>query len=134
MPGLFRMNALDGSVETLIFSETLPPFLMVDAPRQDAAGNLIYFYAEITDTAMLPPAVSVEFNLVHSAVDGVTDRVNLREEIFTHTYSTWTPNSEALLTEEDNQLLLVPVDPTLPIITIMDDTSNIEIYSLEWGP
>ena len=133
MPGLFRMNAVDGSVETLIFSETMPPFLMVNAPRQDREGNLYYLYTEIIDSANLLPASSIEYFLVRSATDGVTDRIKVREESFTPSRAIWTPDGNALLIIQEDELFFVPIDPSLPIFTIMDNTSKMDTYSLEWG-
>lgn len=129
-PGLRRINLPDSSVDRLIFSETLPPYWMVDAPRQNEDGSLHYLYGEVVGQSNEQPP----YTLVRSAGDGITDRAPLRDEKFMPDYTKWTPNGEALLIEQNGQLLLVPTDATQPILTVMENTANIETNSLEWGP
>lgn len=136
IPGLRRVNAMDGSVETLIGSATCSPCLPVAAPHQDAAGNLYYLFGETYNVNPTYPLLS----LVQSASDGVTDRVVLRPETFYALYTLWAPDGSALLivqndgtTSKPVNLILVPVDPSLPVVTIMSDASKIG-YQLRWGP
>ncbi len=132
VPGLWRVNASDGSVESLVES-VQPPFLLVDAPHQDIAGNLYYLYGEDQGMAYSP------LSLVRSGADGVTNREVLRPETFNVLNALWTPEGSALLITQNNgtnslptNIILVPVDPSLPIVTIMADASKLD--GLSWGP
>lgn len=137
VPGLWRVNAEDGSVETLIFSESCPPCLPVAAPHLQADGNLYYLYSEVENVNNTYPSLS----LVSSNADGVTDRTTLRPETFNVSHAKWTPNGDALLIAQNDgigfsptNLILVPVNPSVPIVTIMADASAVSAYSLRWGP
>jgi len=136
MPGLWMVNLVNGSAEKLIFSDSCPPCLNVVAPHQDTTGNLYYLYAESNniDTPLI-------LSLVSAKSDGITDRVVLRPETFNVLKVLWSPNSNALLillsedqTPSPTSLILVPLDSSLPVVTIMADASTLFSYSLRWGP
>jgi len=134
VPGLWRVNASDGSVESLVESFQ-PPFLLVHAPYKDITGNLYYLYGEDQGMAYSP------LSLVRSGADGVTNREVLRPETFNVLNALWTPDGSALLISQNNgsnslpaNLVFVPVDPSLSVVTILADASTLNSDSLRWGP
>ena len=134
--GVWRVNANDGSVEALIFSESCPPCSPVAAPHQNSDGYLYYLYREVENIDNPHPSLL----LTRSKTDGVTDRVILRPETFTVSYALWTPDGNALLIAQNNgtsststNLILIPVDPSLPVVTILSDASNFGSNSPRWG-
>jgi Tol biopolymer transport system component len=135
-PGLFLMNATDSSVETLIFSTSCPPCSPVAAPSQHADGNLYYLYEEIYEVGGAYPPLT----LFRSAQDGITDRVKVRPEAFNVLDAVWTPDGDALVIIQNDgthsspaDLVLVPLDPSLPVVTLMVDIAELQPYSLQWG-
>ncbi len=109
----------------------------VSALRQDLNGDLVYLFS--------PPETGIgiiPLSLVRSGADGVTNRVVIRPETFFVSDTTlWTPDGNALLilqTEELSyrpvNLILVPMDPSRPIITLIDEASTVFQRSLHWGP
>jgi len=136
LPGLWRVSAIDGSVETLIGKEPgsyNPPFLLVAAPRQDEDGNLYYLYAESDNGDAYQG-----FSLMQSNSDGQTNRVQLRPEIFPVRIASWTPDGRGLIVFGQKEfdapfdMLFVPVDSSLPIVELMSGISN-DIFSMRWG-
>jgi len=131
--GLFRVNAVDGSVESLVFSDSCSPCMPVAALHLNVDGNLYYLYAEVYGVNPTYPSLS----LVRSKQDGITDRIALRPETFNVFNALWAPDGSSLLIVQNDgiksiptNLILVPIDPSLPIVTIMADAP----YSLRWGP
>jgi hypothetical protein len=132
-PGLWRVNANDGTIEPLVWSSTVPPMTGVLAPRYDAKGDLIYLYT-------LGGTLNSPLSLVRSDPDGVTNRTAIRPETFYGFLSLWAPNGEGLLLLQTNypgnsavNLVFIPVDSSRPVITLLPDASSVgEI--LRWGP
>lgn len=132
-PGLWRVNANDGTIEPLIWSASVPPMTGVLAPRVDLKGDLVYLYT-------LGETLEAPLSLVRSAPDGVTNRIAIRPETFYGFHSLWTPNGEGLLLLQTTypgnsalNLVLIPVDPALPVITLMPDASSVG-ETFRWGP
>ena len=129
-PGLWRYNVEDGSGGALLIDGKD----CVEAPIQDFAGNLTYLYARSEPVCEAPP-----LSLVRSGSDGITNRTMLRPETFRVLDALWTPDSSALLIVQGNEmntimnLILVPIDPSLPVVTILSDAGRIG-YMLRWGP
>ncbi len=135
--GLSQVNAMDGSAKTLIFSEICPPCLPIAAPRFSADGNLYYLYAEVNDVTQTYPSLS----LVYSVSDDISSRQRVRPESFNVLNTLWAPNGDGLLIVQNNgnssfptNILLVSIEPSLPIVTVIPDASKINPYSLRWGP
>ncbi len=137
LSGLWRVNFVHGSIETLIGSQT-PPFLLVGAPRQDADGNLYYLYGTDSGVHASGDPYPV-FSLVRSDTDGQTNRVSLRSETFPVWTASWTPDGKALIIlgqkgfDAPFTLSLIPVDPSLPEVELLPNMST-NIFSMEWGP
>lgn len=135
-PGLWRVNVNDGSVEPLAGSGvTQPPFRLIAAPHQDPSGNLYYLYTEADGTGN-PSA----FSFMRSKSDGLTERVLARPEMFNVLETLWTPDGTSLLIVQNNgennfpvNILLVPVDPSKPVVTVISDASQMDGYYLRWG-
>jgi WD40 repeat protein len=138
--GLWRINANDGAVETLMGGTRFqPPFSLVTAPRQDAAGTLYYLYGE-DDGNYFQGKPNTVFSLVRSDADGQTNRTLLRPEIFPVNFANWTPDGKALIVFGQKEfgapftLSVVPVDSSLPIVELL---SNIPVNSFftntRWG-
>ena len=132
--GLWRVNVIDGSIETLISSESRPPCSPVAAPHQNGNGNLYYLYGENDDSSY--PSLS----LVRSETDGITNRVTLRPESFNVLNAIWTPNFSAIVIVQHDgiepipaNMVLVPLDTSLPVVTLMAETGVLDANSLRWG-
>jgi dipeptidyl aminopeptidase/acylaminoacyl peptidase len=132
-PGLWRVNANEGTIEPLVWSSTVPPMTGVLAPRYNVNGDLIYLYTlgEMLDSPL---------SLVRSASDGVTNRNAVRPETFYGFISLWTPNGDGLLLLQTNypgnsakNLVFIPMDSSLPVITLLPDASSIG-ETFRWGP
>ncbi len=139
LPGLWRVNANDGSNQGLVYSRKAP-FMLVTAPREDTDGNLFYLFAQEDGIFSANNGLS-PLSLVRSDADGVKNRVALRPETFSVADAIWTLDGNALLIlqndEKNNRpvnLILVPVDPSLPVMTILADASRLSENSLRWGP
>ena len=139
LPGLWRYNA-DGTgtallpgvdaAGTLIQNKTAAPWL-------DADGNLMFLYSAPGTVSKTP------FSLVHSAPDATTDRTFLRPETFSVVNALWAPDGSSLLIVQNDgtgtndkpaNLILVPVDPSRPVVTLLPDASKLDENSLRWGP
>jgi Tol biopolymer transport system component len=136
IPGLWRYNTVDGTGGTLLGAGNDQTGKdCVQAPRQDIDGNLIYLYARNETVCEAPPLA-----LVRSGSDGITNRIVLRPETFNVEYAMWTPDGDAVLILQNKgtnfafaNMILVPVNASLPVVTIMSDTSKIS-GQLRWGP
>jgi dipeptidyl aminopeptidase/acylaminoacyl peptidase len=139
-PGLWRFNP-DGTGVTLM------PGLgdtgayennKTAALWQDAAGNLLYLYSG-PETGFYPFG---PFSLVRADTDGVSNRVVLRPETFHVTdASLWTPDGSAVVIIQNDgtgnrfgNLILVSVDPSLPVVTLLADARKLGLNPLRWGP
>ena len=138
-PGLWRYTP-DGTGITLLpeqdENDAFPN--KVTALWQESGGDLMYLFSP-PETGFYP---NIPFSLVHAAADGITNRVNLRPEAFFVGYQTlWSPDGSALVLiqsigENDNMsenMILVPVNSSSPIITLLEDATGLGI-SLHWGP
>jgi len=137
-PGLWRVNANDGSFDELLWSST-PPFLMVGVPRQDTNGTLYYLYGE-EDGVFSQGDTFAPFSLVRSDSDGKTNRIVVRPESFHFLNGLWIPDGKALVIIQSNgtdtlpvNMLLVPVDSSLPVVTLIADASKVKGDYLRWG-
>jgi Tol biopolymer transport system component len=139
LPGLWRYDVhgsgtallpgLDNS-GTIIQNKTAGPWL-------DAAGRLMFLFS--------PPGSgsNAAYSLFRSDPDGVTNRTALRPELFYVVSALWAPKGEAVLIVQNDgsgannqpaNLVLVPVDASRPVVTLLPDTSRIDENSLRWGP
>jgi len=136
MPGLLGVNANDGSIKILMVSKS--PFQLVAAPHQDSAGNLIYLYGE-HDGVYAQGKPYPTLSLVHSDADGITNRVMLRPETFRVRVAFWSPDERAIVILQcdelgrPSELSLVPVDPSMPVVTLLSDASSVS-DTFRWGP
>jgi len=105
---------------------------------QDATDSLIYLFSgPKTGYDSFAP-----FYLVLSDVDGISNRVGLRPETFHVTdMSLWAPHGSAVIILQNDgmgyrfvNLVLVPVDPTMPVVTLLADASKLGWNPLRWGP
>ena len=78
---------------------------------------------------------------MRSASDGIAGRVALRPEKFIVRQAFWTPgNTGLVILEMDNSaaisgLILVPMDPALPVTTLVTTAAaDITEASFRWGP
>ena len=133
--GLWRVNANTGSIKALVADPKLP-FQWIGAPRQDLTGKLYYLYGQYQDPRSLPT-----LSLMRSASDGIAGRVALRPEKFIVRQAFWTPgNTGLVILEMDNYaaisgLILVPMDPALPVTTLVTTgAADITEASFRWGP
>jgi Tol biopolymer transport system component len=134
--GLWQVNAVDGSVDTLLFSESCPQSCSpVAAPYQNEDGDLYFLYGENDINAY--PSLS----LVKSASGEITNRVTLRPETYKVVNALWTPDNHALVIVQHDginpvsaNMILVPLDVSLPVVTLMPETGVLDAYSLRWGP
>ena len=139
MPGLWRYDAggngaallpgLDNS-GTIIQNKTAAPWL-------DTFGNLMFLFSPPGSGANAP------YSLFRSNPDAVTNRAALRPEKFYVVNALWAPTGDALLIVQSDgsaannkpaNLILVPVDPSRPVVTLLPDASRIDENSLRWGP
>ncbi len=139
-PGLWRFD-LTGTGTTLLsgIDETGRGFYTAaGALRQVAGENLVYLYSQPEPNVIIPKVA-----LTRSGADGVTDRAPLRPETFNMSDGAlWTPDGSALVIAQNIEtgvrfmnMVLVPVDPALPVVIRMDDASNLSWHpSLLWGP
>jgi hypothetical protein len=129
VPGLWRFTTY-GEGETLLSNKTA-------APWQETNGDLMYLSPE-TEFDLFPL-----FSLVHTASDGITNRVVLRPETLHVSHLVpplWTPMGNALVIVQNNgetghstNMIYVPVDLSLPIVTLLADASTLG-RPLRWGP
>ncbi len=137
-PGLWRVNANDGSFDELLWS-SMPPFLMVGAPRQDTNGTLYFLYGE-EDGIFSQGETFGSFSLARSDSDGKTNRSIVRPETFYFLNGLWTPDGKDLIIIQssgtDNlpvNMLLIPVDSSLPVVTLIADASKVKDHDFRWG-
>src|SRR5258706_74641 len=90
-PGLWKVDAANGSVTTLLPSDAgNGKFNLADEPYLAPDGQLYYFFANASDT--------VPLQIVRSAPDGVTGRVVLRPETFeTLNEALWAPDASFVI-------------------------------------
>ena len=139
IPGLWRINANDGSVTAISASRT-QPMQLIGAPRQDTTGHLYYLYGEEDNSIFQNGKSRATLSLVRSDADGVTNRIPLRSETFRVMNAVWTPDDRGLViiqfkeggVQPDN-LILVPTDSAQPVITLPVDATTIIGSSLRWG-
>ena len=139
LPGLWRVNANDGSVEALLSSKT-PPFQIVGAPRQDRMGNIYYFYGEDDGTLLYREEYSA-LSLVLSGANDLTKRTVLRPENYWVWDALWAPDESGIVIIEHTgdriskgDLVFVPVNSADPTVTLLPDASAMQDNSLRWGP
>lgn len=138
LSGLWRFDT-DGIGLQLIAGITVgapsnPSF--ISTPFQEPDGSLVYLYSPPA-----PQSPKPQLSLVHSDADGVTNRTVLRPETFKLDNSgLWMPDGKGfiILQVDDfafSSMLLVPVDPSLPVITLMNDARSVVGWQpLRWGP
>ncbi len=137
-PGLWRFN-LDGTGTTLLpgIDETGRGFYTAAGALKHDGDNLVYLYSQPEPNVMIPKVV-----LTRSRPDGVTDRAVLRPDTFNMSDGTlWTPDGSALVIAQNIEtgnrfmnMVLVPVDPALPVVTLMTDASQLSWNPMRWGP
>jgi len=96
--GLWSVDTSTGSTSTLLDGSfnTKPDAEVADDPFPGPEGQLYFFYAHIpssTDLGNRPP-----LQMVRSALDGVTNRTVLRNEIFTNmNEALWSPDASFVI-------------------------------------
>jgi WD40 repeat protein len=135
MLGLWQVSATDGSIETLLSSESCPPCSPVAAPYRNDDGSLFILYGE-NDIYVYP-----SLSLVQSTTDNIANRVVLRPETYKVVNALWTPEHDALVIVQHDginpvsaNMILVPLDVSLPVVTLMPETGILDAYSLRWRP
>ncbi len=129
-PGLWRINANTGAVETLI-GPSSNPWKLVALPWQSAPNKLQYLYSE--------PGQGTDFLLVSSDLDGITNRVALRPEKFSLSTAIWTPDHSGIVVltnpwdGSNKELLLLPVNPNIPVAKFLVVGANKIFGSFRWG-
>lgn len=134
--GMWRINAADGNVTTLLTGDTgSGSYNFAKAPFLGPDGQLYFFFANTASTeefVMRPP-----LQLVRSAPDGVTGRTVLRQEIFNLiNEALWSP---------DGSFVIVTYAPIQEVyqggqaeIVYLDGRPNVVLTSfaqnLRWGP
>jgi dipeptidyl aminopeptidase/acylaminoacyl peptidase len=134
--GLWRYNALAGEKLELVPS-TSPDQTMnfVGWPVELPDGSLQYFF---TNTAA-PPYETPSLTLVRSAGDGVSERVQIRQESWDPIEALWVPDgSLVVLVEPYAQEAESPLDGTIILIDArLDEPVRplvVNGYQLRWGP
>jgi dipeptidyl aminopeptidase/acylaminoacyl peptidase len=134
--GLWRYNAFTGEKLELIPrispDETLS---FVGWPMERPDGVLQYFF---TNTAAPPPGTP-PLTLVQSANDGVSGRVQIRQESWDPHEALWAPDgSLVVLVEPYVQEVEPPLDGTIILIDALDNEPVrplvVNGYRLRWGP
>jgi Tol biopolymer transport system component len=135
-PGLWRYNALTGEKLELIPGVSPDETLnFVGWPMERPDGVLQYFF---TNTAALPSGTP-PLTLVQSASDGVSERVQIRQESWEPHEALWTPDgSFVVLVEPYAQEAQPPLDGTIILIDALHDGPVrplvVSGYQLRWGP
>jgi WD40 repeat protein len=132
--GLWRYDAVSGEQATLIPSSADDGTLnFAGWPLQLASGELLYFYNNMPNFQETVPLV-----LVRSGPDGVTDRVQLRSDVFEIHEALWAPDGSMVVIVQPNlgeqtwprfgPLVLVNLDgsPVRPLV--------VRTRGLRWGP
>jgi hypothetical protein len=124
MPGLSNNSAYENNKTAALW--------------QGATGSLIYLFSgpETGYDSFAP------FYLVRSDADGISNRVVLRPETFHITdWSLWASHGSAVIILQNDGMgyrfvnfVLVPVDPTKPVVTLLADASKLGWNPLRWGP
>ncbi|MGD8455023.1 MAG: DPP IV N-terminal domain-containing protein [Anaerolineales bacterium] len=134
--GLWRYNAFTGEKLELIPNLSSDGTLnFVGWPMERSDGVLQYFF---TNTAAPPPGTP-PLTLVQSANDGVTDRVQIRQENWDPHEALWAPDgSLVVLVEPYVQQAQSPQDGTIILIDALTDEPVrplvVNGYRLRWGP
>jgi WD40 repeat protein len=135
-PGLWKVDAVSGSVTTLLPSDAgNGKFNLADEPYLAPDGQLYYFFANASDTVALSDRVPLQ--IVRSAPDGVTGRVVLRPETFeTLNEALWAPDASFVIvtrTTTDSTagsiVELYYTDATKSMVTLLPYGQQ-----LQWGP
>ena len=136
LPGLVLVHSEDGSSSPLVIQKN-PPHQLVSAPRLGEDGALYYLYG--TDDGIFQQGQPrPTLSLVRADADGVTNRVTVRPEAFRVREAFWTPdNAGVVILQMDekgvvSELLLLPLDPSLPVITLPPELSSIPLI-FRWG-
>ena len=134
--GLWRYNALTGEKLELIPSVSPDETLnFIGWPMERPDGVMQYFF---TNTAA-PPSGTPPLTLVRSANDGVSERVQIRQESWDPHEALWTPDgSLVVLVEPYVQEAASPLDGTIILIDALTDEPVrplvVSGYRLRWGP
>lgn len=135
--GLWRYNALTGEKLELIPSVSPDETLnFVGWPMERPDAILQYFF---TNTAA-PPTGTPPLTLVRSANDGVSERVQIRQESWEPHEALWAPDgSLVVLVEPYAQQAQPPLDGTIILIDALHDDEPVRPlvvngYQLRWGP
>jgi Tol biopolymer transport system component len=134
--GLWRYNALTGEKLELIPSVSPDETLnFIGWPMERPDGVLQYFF---TNTAA-PPSGTPPLTLVQSANDGVSERVQIRQESWDPHEALWAPDgSLVVLVEPYVQEAASPLDGTIILIDALTDEPVrplvVSGYRLRWGP
>jgi hypothetical protein len=141
-PGLWRFdtNGVGTALLPTTTSEGSGALNKTAALRQYGDGNLVYLFSP-HETGLDPLA---PFSLVRAESDGISNRTQLRPEIF-HVQDTtlWSQDGSMLvilqnffdgqnLDSQKSNLILIPLDPSLPVVTLLDDANAIGTKSLHW--
>ena len=139
-PGLWRYNPDGAGVPLLPVTASSDGSILNKAAalRQDANGKLTYLFSP-PDAGLDPPP---PFSLVRSDADGVSNRVVLRPETFYVTgTSLWTPDGSALVLLQNggtsaqfSDLILIPIYPSRPVVTLLESAAHLAEHPLRWGP
>jgi hypothetical protein len=141
-PGLWRYTTDGTGIPLLPLQDEDSSSILnkTAAPWQEPDGDLMYLFS--------PPETGIDpnspFSLVHTAPDGISNRVPLRPEtIYITRLTLWTPDGSALVLVQSNgentniyeNMILIHMDSSLPVITLLNDASTLVGYmSLRWGP
>jgi len=135
--GLWRYNALTGEKLELIPSVSPDETLnFVGWPMERPDAILQYFF---TNT-VAPPIGTPPLTLVRSANDGVSERVQIRQESWEPHEALWAPDgSLVVLVEPYAQQAQPPLDGTIILIDALHDDEPVRPlvvngYQLRWGP
>jgi WD40-like Beta Propeller Repeat. len=142
LPGLWRYTT-DGKGTNLLPSPFIDNKYMYNkaiAVWEDSNTGDLFFLFSPPGTGIDNPLIP--FYLVHSGPDAVTNRTTLRPETF-HLDSAyqilWAPDGSFLIIVQNgekinfNNIILVPTNPALPVITLIADASTF-VGNLRWGP
>jgi len=100
-PGLRRYQSYDAAAETLIaFTPGSDALSLVAFARQLADGNLYAFFRATTTTEYTARSGLLDFVMVRSAADGVTDRVELRTDTHTLQEALWADDGRGAVIAE----------------------------------
>jgi WD40 repeat protein len=135
--GLFRFG-LDGIGDRLFPENPNDPEIKgatIASLWQDTNGDIIYLYSSTWPS----------FTLVRSSPDDIKNHIMIRPESFYISLipPKWTPDGNALIIVQTNgektdnltSMILIPIESTLPIETILPDASMmVNSRNIRWGP